>query len=171
MKLFKANFLAVSSAMLLGIPMATVGAPAIAQDTPVVPESVPSATPSTQKAKYLNGGVGDSQTKAMKAEAGNWSLRIVFSQLKANEYISDVKLSITDAAGTPYLSLDTAGPLTYVALPPGKYSVTATYAGQSEKRQITIDGKKSRDLNFHWKGTVKSDPFDGKPLGGSQIPG
>ena len=124
-----------------------------------------------QIAKYVNGGIGDGQTVYMKSIAKNWPMRIMFSQLKADEFISGVNLLITDKRDTTYLQLDSAGPLTYVQLPPGTYSVTASFEGQSQTRKVTLGGKNKSDLHFHWKGVVKKDPFDGKPLGGTQVPG
>lgn len=124
-----------------------------------------------QIAKYVNGGIGDGQTRYMKSIAKNWPMRIMFSQLKADEFISGVNLLITDNRDTTFLQLDSAGPLTYVQLPPGTYRVTASFEGQSQARKVVVGGKNKSDLHFHWKGVVKNDPFDGKPLGGTQIPG
>jgi hypothetical protein len=124
-----------------------------------------------QVAKYVNGGVGDDQTRYMQSIAKNWPLRIMFSQLKANEFIADVNLKITNSRSTTMLQLDSAGPLTYVQLPPGTYRVTASHDGQLQTRNITLGRNNKSDLHFHWKGSVKSDPFDSKPLGGTQVPG
>lgn len=124
-----------------------------------------------QIAKYVNGGIGDSQTRYMQSIAKNWPVRIMFSQLKADEFIAGVNLLITDNRDTTFLQLDSAGPLTYVQLPPGTYRVTASFEGQSQTRKVAVGGKNKRDVHFHWKGVVKNDPFDGKPLGGTQVPG
>lgn len=124
-----------------------------------------------QIAKYVNGGIGDDQTNYMQSIAKNWPLRIMFSQLKANEFIASVNLLIVDSRNTTFLQLDSAGPLTYVQLPPGIYRITASHQGESQSRKITLRDNKNSDIHFHWKGSVKSDPFDGKPLGGNQVPG
>lgn len=138
--------------------------PANAQDVVVNEEQ-------GQGAKYVNGGIGEGQTRYMQSIAKNWPMRIMFSQLKANEFISGVNLQITDKSNATMLALDNAGPLTYVQLPPGVYRVNATFDGQSQTRNITLGRANKSDLHFHWKGSVKSDPFDGKPLGGTQVPG
>lgn len=124
-----------------------------------------------QKAKYVNGGIGDDQTRYMQSIAKNWPLHLMFSQLKANEFIAAVNLLIVDSRDTTFLQLDSAGPLTYVQLPPGTYRITASHQGESQTRKVTISSKNRSDVHFHWKGSAKSDPFDGKPLGGSQVPG
>jgi hypothetical protein len=124
-----------------------------------------------QAAKYVNGGIGDGQTLYMQSIAKNWPMRIMFSQLKANEFVAGVNLQITDKSNATMLQLDSAGPLTYVQLPPGAYRVTATHDGQSQTRNVTLGRNSKSDVHFHWKGAVKSDPFDSKPLGGTQVPG
>ncbi len=138
--------------------------PASAQDVVVSEEQ-------GEVAKYLNGGIGDGQTRYMQSIAKNWPMRIMFSQLKANEFVAGVNLQITDRRNATMLQLDSAGPLTYVQLPPGAYRVTATHDGQTQTRNVTLGRSGKGDLHFHWKGSVKSDPFDSKPLGGTQVPG
>jgi hypothetical protein len=138
--------------------------PAIAQDFGVTEEQ-------GEVAKYVNGGIGDGQTRYMQSIAKNWPMRIMFSQLKANEFVAGVNLQITDSRKATMLQLDSAGPLTYVQLPPGAYRVTATHDGQTQTRNVTLGRSGKSDLHFHWKGSVKSDPFDSKPLGGTQVPG
>jgi hypothetical protein len=124
-----------------------------------------------QIAKYVNGGIGDDQVSYMQSIAKNWPLHLMFSQLKANEFVAAVNLKIVGSRNTTFLQLDAAGPLTYVQLPPGVYQITASHQGDTQTRKITIGNKNKTDVHFHWKGSVKNDPFDGKPLGGSQVPG
>jgi hypothetical protein len=124
-----------------------------------------------EAAKYVNGGIGDGQTRYMQSIAKNWPMRIMFSQLKANEFVAGVNLQITDSRKATMLQLDSAGPLTYVQLPPGAYRVTATHDGQTQTRNVTLGRSSKSDVHFHWKGSVKADPFDSKPLGGTQVPG
>ena len=124
-----------------------------------------------QIAKYVNGGTGDDQAQYMRSIAKNWPLRMMFSQLKANEFVAGVSLLITDSRKTTFLQIEDAGPLTYVQLPSGVYNITATYNGQSQTRKLAVNGKSHRHVHFHWRGVVENDPFDGKPLGGNQVPG
>ena len=144
--------------------MLMTAGPSYAQDATVKEEQ-------GQVAKYLNGGVGDGQARYMQSVAKNWPLRIMFSQLKANEFIANVNLQITDRKNANMLQLDGAGPLTYVQLPAGTYRVTASHEGQTQVRNVTLGKNKSSDIHFHWKGSAKNDPFDGKPLLGNQVPG
>lgn len=128
--------------------MATAAFPAHAQDELVIVEPAHVTT-------YLNGGIGSDQEQYMQKIAKDWPLRMIFSERKDNEFVADVRLLITDNHGTPYLQLQGGGPMTYAMLPAGKYRVTANFKGQSETREVTLDGKTGRDVYFHWKGAAK----------------
>ena len=104
---------------------------------------------------YLNGGVGEGSEQYMRKIAKDWSLRMIFSERKDNEFVADVTLLVTDTHGVPYLQLNDAGPMTYAMLPAGKYRITARFKGRSETREVTLDGKTGRDVYFHWKGDAK----------------
>ncbi|MEO7937806.1 MAG: carboxypeptidase regulatory-like domain-containing protein [Burkholderiaceae bacterium] len=125
--------------------MGTIALPAHAQDELIVVEPAHSIM-------YLNGGIGSDEAQYMRKIAKDWPLRMVFSESKDNEFVADVSVLITDPRGTPYLQLSGAGPMTYVKLPGGKYHITARFHGQSETREVTLDGKNGREVVFHWKG-------------------
>ena len=138
--------------------------PAQAQDELIIVEPAHATT-------FLNGGVGKGEEDYMHKMAKDWPLRMIFSERKDNEFVTDARVLVTDTRGTPYLMLDSGGPMTYAMLPPGKYRITARFTGQSETREVTLDGKTGRDVYFHWKGGAKTDPYDGKPMAGKQGPG
>ena len=125
-------------------------------------------------ATFMNGGVGTEDEGYMRKIAKDWPLRMIFSERKDNEFVTDVQLMVTDARGAPLLTLPSAGPMTYAKLPAGKYRITARFQGKNEARDVTLDGKDGKDgkdVYFHWKGKPKIDPWDGKPIGGKQLPG
>lgn len=141
------NFIASIRRTLLGsLSVATLmtasATLAVAQDQHIVVEQERATT-------YLNGGVGEDEAQYMRKAARDWSLRLTFSESKDNECVANVGLLVTDLRGTPYLQLSGAGPITYARLPAGKYRVTARYKGQSETREVTLDGKSGRDVNFY----------------------
>ncbi|MCP5307477.1 MAG: hypothetical protein H6953_18875 [Chromatiaceae bacterium] len=103
----------------------------------------------------MNGGIDEGNERYMREIAKDWSLRMIFSERKNNEFVADVTLLVTDTHGVPYLQLSDAGPMTYAMLPAGKYRITARFRGRSETREVTLDGKTGRDVYFHWKGDAK----------------
>src|SRR3990170_4004435 len=79
---------------------------AIAEDRVVLPEA------KTQNGvTYLSGGIGSDQVTAMNAAARDYALMLTCSVLNTGEYLADVKVSITDKAGTVVLETVTDGPI------------------------------------------------------------
>jgi hypothetical protein len=131
---------ALMSASLLATPLA-----ANAQQSIVV-ETITATT-------YLNGGIGQTETDAIRRMAKEFPLRLTFSERQDNEFIADVPVVISDAHGNPVFELPNAGPLLYVMLPNGKYKVSARFKGLTESQDVTLAGKEGEDVIFHWKMT------------------
>lgn len=98
---------------------------------------------------YLSGGIGQDESKAIQQTTG-YNLHMTFSVGSLNEYIPDVTLVIEKTKGQPVLTLDNAGPLVYVQLPAGKYTVTATRNGEVRHDVADIGSGAARNLVFHW---------------------
>jgi len=119
----------------------------------------------------LVGGITKDDEAAMQHWAHQWPMRLVFSERRDNEFVADVDLVVRDAKGREVLALDDTGPMTYVKLPPGQYTVQATFEGHKQVRHVALDGHAGQDVYVHWRGTPATDPFDGKALGGRHVPG
>ena len=99
---------------------------------------------------YLSGGIGLDESRAIQLAKG-YNLHLTFSAGPANEYTPDVDLMIQSMQGNPVLELNQVGPIVYVKLPPGQYSVVATRNGQQERSSVTLEEGAIRDVNAHWK--------------------
>ena len=98
---------------------------------------------------YLNGGVGEDEAKAIQ-QAQGYNLHMTFSTGPKDEYVPDVNLVIQKNPGSPVLTLSEAGPLVYVQLPPGKYTVVATRNGEERRDTAEVGSGAARNLVFHW---------------------
>ena len=98
---------------------------------------------------YINGGVGEDEAAAMRAEAPHYPLSMIFSAGKEGEFLASVKVSIKDAAGKELLST-TAGPILLVELPAGTYAVAAERNGARLKRTVHVRAKGDTQVVFHW---------------------
>lgn len=100
---------------------------------------------------YLSGGIGEDESHFIQ-EAKGYNLHMTFSIGAQNQYTSDVNVQVKKASGDTVFTLSDAGPLVYVQLPAGKYTVVATRNGE-ERRDVTdIGAGTARNLVFHWKG-------------------
>ncbi|MFJ4250600.1 carboxypeptidase regulatory-like domain-containing protein [Pseudomonas sp. NPDC089741] len=100
---------------------------------------------------YLSGGIGEDESRAIQQTTG-YNLHMTFSIGVENKYIPDVDVVIAKAEGQPVLNLTQAGPLVYVQLPPGKYTVQATRNGVTRHDTTDVGSGAARNLVFHWDG-------------------
>ena len=135
------------NALLVGMSLVAVCHVASAQELLVETATV---TP------YLNGGVGKDEADAMRQVAKNYPLRITFAQGADNEFtMADV--AILDASGTPVFELPHAGPLLYVALPEGRYTVVARNQDLTKTQRVTLGDASGRDVVFDWRAGAAND--------------
>ncbi|WP_055128647.1 hypothetical protein [Pseudomonas mediterranea] len=100
---------------------------------------------------YLSGGIGEDEARAIE-QAQGYNLHMTFAVGPENKYIPDVHVTIHNASGQTLLTLDDAGPLVYVQLPSGKYTVMATRNGEERRGTADIGSGAARNLVFHWNG-------------------
>ncbi|MNS13060.1 hypothetical protein D3C72_446450 [compost metagenome] len=98
---------------------------------------------------YLSGGIGEDESKAIQQTTG-YNLHMTFSVGTGNEYAPDVNVVIQKAPGQTVLTLNDAGPLVYVKLPAGKYTVIATRNGETRQDVADVGNGAARNLVFHW---------------------
>ena len=95
--------------------------------------------------EYLNGGAGEEERNAIVAQSAEMPLRIVFS-VASGAYVVADHVDVA-SAGAKVLSLDSAGPLLAIKVPPGDYTIDVTVAGKSERRPIKL-GRQAVVLNW-----------------------
>ena len=89
---------------------------------------------------FVSGGIGKDESEAMKRAASRYSLMIEMSSSGGPraEYVSGVKIDIRDQRGTTVLSTTSDGPFLLANLPPGQYSIDATWNGKSQQRKVAV---------------------------------
>ena len=122
------------------------GGPASAQEVPMPTEQVLGKVP------YVNGGVGEEEVQYIKQLMRDYGLRLAFSRSgkPRAEYVASVAVTVNDAKGANIFELASAGPYLLLKVPPGTYSVTATYENHSVTRSV-VAGKGSSPTNLVWK--------------------
>jgi hypothetical protein len=89
---------------------------------------------------YVSGGIGKDESDAMKQAASRYSLAIEMASPAGPraEYVADVKIDIRDQRGATVLNTVSDGPILLANLPPGRYTVSATKNGASQRRDIVV---------------------------------
>jgi hypothetical protein len=98
---------------------------------------------------YLAGGIGEDEAKAIQQTSG-YNLHMTFAVGAQDEYTADVDVMIQTSPGQTVLTLNQTGPLVYVQLPPGKYTVVATRKGETRHDVTEVGSGTARNLVFHW---------------------
>jgi hypothetical protein len=107
--------------------------------------------PQTQgEVKFVSGGVGGDEQDAMQAMRADYNLHMLFSIRDTGEYLSDVKVSITDSSGNIVMESVSDGPMLFAKLKPGLYNVAADRNGQVIRKTTTIKGSRKASLFFNW---------------------
>ena len=99
---------------------------------------------------YISGGIGAEEREQMEKWAKAYNLELSFA-VKTGQYLSDVSLTIEDEKGNAIVTTIAQGPWFYIQLPPGRYTVKATFEGQAKEirdLQLSKDHHVSRVM--HW---------------------
>ena len=101
---------------------------------------------------YVSGGIGSDQSAAFKAAMPRYPLSLEFARHSAdgNEYLADVPVKIADMRSTPLLSTRTRGPFMLVLIPAGRYIVTASHDGNTERCTVDIGKMTRAHETFVW---------------------
>jgi hypothetical protein len=99
---------------------------------------------------FVNGGIGQDESEAMKQAASRYSLAIELASTASPraEYLSDVQIDVRDQKGAAIFSAGSLGPLLLANLPAGRYVVTATRNGKSQKRDVVVGPGAHAKLSF-----------------------
>ncbi len=102
---------------------------------------------------YIGGGIGVAERAALEQWAKGYTLRIEMAR-KSGEYLGDMRLRILDGQGRVVLEAPSDGPLFYVQLPEGRYTVEVAPPAQPgpapQRREVKITSGKQARLFFVW---------------------
>ncbi|MBF0459272.1 MAG: carboxypeptidase regulatory-like domain-containing protein [Nitrospirae bacterium] len=108
-------------------------------------------TGSVNGINYIAGGIGLDEREALSAIAGSkYNVKLVFA-LIARNYVSDIPIEITNKSGKKVLEVISSGPVFYVNLPPGAYTVRASYEGVAITHHINAGSAAARQVVFGWR--------------------
>ncbi|WP_432742622.1 carboxypeptidase-like regulatory domain-containing protein [Methylobacter sp. G7] len=99
---------------------------------------------------FISGGIGSDEQNALQAIRADYNLHLLFSIKDTGEYVSDVRVRITDSSGNILMETVADGPMLFAKLKPGRYTVTVERRGQVAKQSATIGSTKRTSLSFAW---------------------
>ena len=102
---------------------------------------------------YVNGGIGQEEAEALRAEARIYPLELMFSRRgdgERAEFVADVHLQIVDAAGQVIVDRASQGPIFLARLPDGHYTISAEFQGRTQTRRVALGNGRRESLSFFW---------------------
>ena len=143
------------------VPRNTVAAFAMALAMPCSAQTIATvkralANTSVEQAgavKYISGGVGLDARADVQHQAQSYNLRMMFAELSGAFLIPD---SVSLRKGqTEVLNVGNAGPLLYVNVPNGTYTIHASYRGVVRTKAVTVAGR-TPDVVLTWPADTQS---------------
>ena len=99
---------------------------------------------------HLSGGIGLDEREALRFLAKEYNLQLSFA-LKKGNYLSDIKVLITDDRGATVLAAISQGPWFITKLPAGTYRIRAETLGESLEQMVHAPQQGQARLSFLWK--------------------
>ena len=112
--------------------------------------------PETQHSEgisFITGGVGDGEALAILAEAKQWPLLLVLSQIQYGKgvWIFGAKIKVVNAMKQVIFDAQADGPYMLINLESGDYAIEANYEGIIQKRAISIKPDVPQKIAIFWR--------------------
>ena len=104
----------------------------------------------------VSGGVGQESLARLQAREKDFNLKLVFALVEGN-YLADVGVTVSDAAGRVLIDHVTEGPIFLARLPAGAYLVIARYEGRIQTRKVSLHSERLHTEYLRWPGDPKVD--------------
>jgi len=95
-----------------------------------------------QGTSYVSGGVTEKERKKMDRIAGRFPMHIVLISDQSDQPISGAKVTVKDVSGNALVEAVSKGPLFFVDVIGGRYTVEAEYNGEIMKETKEIKGRR-----------------------------
>ena len=136
--------------LALILPCILLSPPSLAEESAIQPQTQGEVT-------FVTGGVGIDERNELDATRANYNLNLQFSVQGKGNYLSDVKVRITDLKGNVFLETVSDGPKLFAKLPSGRYIVTVDLNGETYHKTVSIGGKKITSLSFTWSEKMEKE--------------
>lgn len=127
------------------------GVPAISSEAAQFPPTIVITEGKTAEGfPYLFGGVSSDEREVLEERAKGYNLKLVFAE-KRGAFISGAIIMIATTKGAEIDTMTVKGPWFYIQLPPGDYSVKATFKGQTKQiNNLHVPKDKRVQQGFIW---------------------
>ena len=108
-------------------------------------------SPYSNPIPFLSGGVGDASMAQLTAREKEFDLKLLLVG-QSGSYLSDIRITITDASGIGLLVTTSEGPVLLANLPAGTYNIKAQKNGHTLEQKLNVTPGKLQTTYFRFPG-------------------
>lgn len=98
--------------------------------------------------KYVSGGMNEAERKIMDNLASRFPMHMVLTSTAVDGPISGALVTVKNLSGDVILEEESKGPLFFVEVVGGRYTIDATYNGQTLTETKDLTGRRYLRLRF-----------------------
>jgi hypothetical protein len=107
------------------------------------------------KQPFVNGGITSDEADVIRQEATHYPLEITLARRGEtpglNDFVAGAQLRVIDSAGRLVVDRTDAGPIFLADLPPGSYTIEATYSGQTKTDRVQVSNAGRAQVTLLWE--------------------
>ena len=111
-----------------------------------------------QNRSYITGGVSIEEARALEAARNNYRIWVVTADRQSGAWLAGAEARVVDGRGNTILDTTIEGPYLLVDLEPGRYTVEVTMNGQTQRHNVTVGSRGTRQLMTYFKADAEVSP-------------
>ncbi len=105
----------------------------------------------SNEVSIMYGGIGKPERALMDKYSGDYNLKLVFTALPSNKYLSNVVVNILNKKEQRIIKIISEGPMFFASLIPGIYTVKAVYKGKEKLfKHVEVTKGDQKKINISW---------------------
>ena len=105
----------------------------------------------SNEVSIMYGGIGKPERALMDKYSGDYNLKLVFTALPSNKYLSNVVVNILNKKEQRIIKIISEGPMFFASLMPGIYTVKAVYKGKEKLfKHVEVTKGDQKKINISW---------------------
>jgi hypothetical protein len=101
-----------------------------------------------QGMRYVTGGGTPDSDKEMKDLAPRFPIHLFFAAKGLEERIEGVNITVRDVKGTVILEAESEGPVFFIDIGSGRYTIDAEYAGEKQSQTKDLTGRRYLQMRY-----------------------
>ncbi len=99
---------------------------------------------------FVSGGIGADSRESLAEREKYYNFKLVLTLEGAGTFVSDARVTLSNAAGQKLVEHTTEGPLFLASLPAGAYVVTATFRNIAVTRKFQVRTDRLHTEHMRW---------------------